>query len=98
MLKSFQESGSNMSTKVHYLHSHLDWFPKNLGDVSEEQGEPFYQDIKEMERRYQGKWSTAMLADYCWSLQIDEPHANHKIRSNTRSLENKKKRYHKSGN
>ncbi|KAM4676030.1 uncharacterized protein O3C94_008672 [Discoglossus pictus] len=26
-----------MSVKVHYLHSHLDRFPENLGDVSEEQ-------------------------------------------------------------
>ena len=52
MLKSFQELGCNMSTKVHYLHSHLDWFPGNLGDVSEEQVERFHQDIKETERRY----------------------------------------------
>ena len=51
MLKSFQELGCNMSTKVHYLHSHLHWFPENLGDVSEEQGKRFHQDMKEMERR-----------------------------------------------
>ena len=36
----------------HYLHSHLDWFPENLGDVSEEQGERFHEDIKVMEERY----------------------------------------------
>ena len=97
MLKTFQELGYNMSTKVHYLHSHFDCFPENLGDASEEQGERFHQDIKEMERRYQGKWSRAMLSDYYWSLQRDEPHAKHKKRSNTRSLEGKKKRYHRSG-
>ena len=51
-----------MSTKVHYLHSHLDWFPENLGDVSEKQEERSHQDIKEMERRYQEKWSTAILS------------------------------------
>ena len=45
MLKIFQGLGCNMSTKVHYLHSHLDWFPENFGDVSEEQGERFHQDI-----------------------------------------------------
>ena len=35
-----------MSIKVHFLHSHLDRFPENLGDVSDEQGERFPQGIK----------------------------------------------------
>ncbi|GBO40503.1 hypothetical protein AVEN_112430-1 [Araneus ventricosus] len=43
--------GCSMSLKVHFLDSHLDYFPENLGAVSEEQGERFYQDIKEIERR-----------------------------------------------
>ena len=51
MLDNFKKLGCNMSIKVHFLHSHLDYFPANLGDVSEEQGERFHQDIKEMERR-----------------------------------------------
>jgi hypothetical protein len=40
----------NMSLKVHFLFLHLNLFPKNLGVVSEEQGERFDQDIKQMER------------------------------------------------
>jgi len=24
-----------------------------------------------MEKRYQGKWNCAMLADYCWTLAMD---------------------------
>ena len=39
--------------KLHYLQSHLDKFPDNLGDVSEEQGDRFHLDIKVMEDRYQ---------------------------------------------
>jgi hypothetical protein len=39
MLFHLNRLGCNMSVKVHYLHSHLDRFPKNLGDLSEEQGE-----------------------------------------------------------
>jgi hypothetical protein len=39
MLLYFNRLGCNMSDKVHYLHSHLDRFPKNLGELSEEQGE-----------------------------------------------------------
>jgi hypothetical protein len=30
--------------------------------VSEEQGERFHQDIKEMEWRYQGRWNVNMIA------------------------------------
>jgi hypothetical protein len=46
MLFHFSRLGCNMSVIVHYLYSHLDHFPKNLGDLSEEQGETFHQDIK----------------------------------------------------
>ena len=42
MLTKYQEMGANMSIKVHFLHSHLDRFPENLGDFSEEQGERFH--------------------------------------------------------
>lgn len=38
MLTNFQALGSRMSIKVHYLFSHLDRFPENLGNMSEEQG------------------------------------------------------------
>ena len=53
LLLSLQDLGCRMSIKVHYLHSHLSEFPANLGDVSEEQGERFHQDVKVMEERYQ---------------------------------------------
>jgi hypothetical protein len=35
----------SLSLKVHFLHSHLDFFPQNLGAVSDEQGERFHQNI-----------------------------------------------------
>ena len=75
LMSSFRKLGCNMSIKVHYLHSHLDKFPENLGDVSEEQGERFHQHIKVMEERYQGRWDCIMMADYCWSLKRDLPDA-----------------------
>lgn len=71
LLKAFQNLGCLMSVKVHFLHSHIDYFPQNLGDYSEEQGERFHQDIKVMEQRYQGKWNATMMADYCWNLKRD---------------------------
>ena len=54
-----------MSIKVHFLFSHTDKFPDNLGDVSDEQGERYHEDIKIQEERYQGRWSLTMMADYC---------------------------------
>ncbi|KMQ83920.1 hypothetical protein RF55_18789 [Lasius niger] len=96
MLNHFKNLGCNMSLKLHFLHSHLDFFPDNFGDVSKEQGERFYQDIKKMERRYQGRWNAAMLADYCWCLKTDETNVTHKRRSNSRSFEEKRKRFYKS--
>lgn len=68
MCKNFKTLGCRMSVKVHFLFNHIDYFPENLGDLSEEHGERFHQDIKEFEKRYAGKWSTNFLADYCWSL------------------------------
>jgi len=32
----------------------------------EEQGAYFHQDIKTMEKRYQGRWNTNMMVNYCW--------------------------------
>ena len=49
MLQNFQVLGARMSIKLHYLFSHVDYFPENLGDVNEEQGERFHQDIRTME-------------------------------------------------
>lgn len=81
MLTAFKNLGCNMSVKVHFLHSHLDRFPENLGHFSEEQGERFHQDIRTMEERYQGHWDKHMMADYCWGLIRESPDAEHKRRS-----------------
>lgn len=86
MLISFKNLGCNMSIKVHYLHSHLDRFPVNLGDFSEEQGERFHQDLKTMEDRYQGRWDTHMMADYCWNLIRDIPSPAYSRKSHKKSF------------
>ncbi|UYV80508.1 hypothetical protein LAZ67_19000385 [Cordylochernes scorpioides] len=53
LLLSYKALGCNMSLKIHFLHSHLDFFPDNLGAVSDEHGERLHQDISSMEKRYQ---------------------------------------------
>ena len=64
MVKDFQKLGRLMSLKMHFLNSHNDYFTMNLGDYSDEQGGRFNQDIKEMEKRYQGRWDVNMMSDY----------------------------------
>ena len=78
--------GCNMSIKLHFLHSHLDKFPENLGAVSDEQGERFHQDLKTMEERYQGRWDVHMMADYVWTIKRDVPHLEHKKESKKRKF------------
>ena len=48
LLQAFHNLRCDMSVKVHFLHSHLSYFPENVGAFSEEQGEKFHQDIKVM--------------------------------------------------
>jgi hypothetical protein len=86
MLSAFHSLGCNMSIKLHYLYNHLDRFPENLGDFSEEQGERFHQDIKTIEERYQGRWDTHMMADYCWGLKRDCSDQVHARKSHKRKF------------
>jgi len=39
--------------KIHFLESHLDFFPENLSEVSDKHGERFHQDILVMKKGYQ---------------------------------------------
>lgn len=80
LLKTYKAMGCRMSLKIHFLHSHINFFPENLGAVSDEQGERFHQDIATIETRYKGRWEPAMLGDYCWFLKKEDatPHKRKK--------------------
>ena len=47
----FQRLGCEMNIKMHFLLSHLDHFLENLGNLSEEQGVRFHQNIGTMVER-----------------------------------------------
>ena len=81
LLTSLHQLGANMSIKLQFLHSHFACFPENLGDVSDEQGEHFHQDISDMEVCYQGRLNAIMFADYCWSIKRDDAGASHSRKS-----------------
>jgi len=78
LLCAYRDQQCNMSLKIHFLDSHLDFFPENLGSVSDEHGERFHQQIMTIEKRYKGKWIPSMLADYCWTLVRDTPATSYK--------------------
>ena len=72
-LTAFRNLGCDRKVKMHYQFSDMDRFPENLGSMSDEQGERFRQDLKEMETRYQGHSDAVMMADYGWNLKRDLP-------------------------
>ncbi len=53
---------------MHFLYSHLDFFPENFNAVTDEQVERFHQYIQTMETRYQGFWNESMMAYHRWML------------------------------
>ena len=86
MLTAFRNLGCNMSIKTHYLFSHMDRFPGSLGSMSDEQGETFHLDLKEMETRYQGRWGAVIMADYSWNQKRDLPVTEHSRSSKKRKF------------
>ena len=73
LVDSYEQLGCNMSLIMHFLFSHLNFFPLNCEEVSDEHGERFHQDISVMEHRYKRKWSAAILGDYCWMVKREAP-------------------------
>ena len=57
------------------------FFPENLGEVSDDYGERFHQDIMTIEKRYHDMCTSSMLADYCWTLKRDVPDAKYRRKS-----------------
>ncbi|GBO41865.1 hypothetical protein AVEN_182685-1, partial [Araneus ventricosus] len=83
MMKNFVKAMDCGGSGFQYLRlkftklSHLEFYPENLGSVSDEHGEQFHQAISNMGARYQGKWNPKMLADCFWTFKMDIPQAKH---------------------
>lgn len=72
LLGMFNEMGCRMSLKMGFLHSHLDFFPPNLGDVWAEHSKHSHQNISLMEKSCQGNINPNMIgmnAGFCSSQQ-----------------------------
>ena len=72
LMYSYEQLGCNMSLKMHFLFSHLNFFPLNCGAVSDEhRALPSRRFVDGA--RYRGKWSPALLRDYYWFMKRDAP-------------------------
>ena len=77
IILSFCQLGCKMSITFKATNH----FSENLGDLNEEQGKWFHQDLRTIEETYRGHWDTHMLAEDCWSIQHDCPGAAHNKKS-----------------
>jgi len=71
MLTAYETRGCTISLKVHFLFSYLEYFPHILGPLSDEQLEGFHQNLRMIEKRYQGKIYVNMMSDYFWIMKRD---------------------------
>ena len=76
----------DMSLKLHFLQSHWDFFPGNVGAIYDEHSERSHQDISQTGKRYSGKWNQNVLSDYCWMLVQKTPTEECKRKENSISF------------
>ncbi|GBN27359.1 hypothetical protein AVEN_102926-1 [Araneus ventricosus] len=83
MVKCSRVIGCNLSLKLHVSDSHLNFFPQNLGAISEEHGERFHQDISMFEKLFSGRWNRISypkeMVVYVWD-QDGPPPVNPEMR------------------
>ena len=89
MLISFEAQGCNMSLKVHFLHSDVNYFPENLGAYSENQVERFHKDLITIEKCNQERLHVHIIAYYYWGLKKETSNAGNRKR-NRKSIKVKK--------
>uniref|UniRef100_A0A336KP55 CSON011970 protein n=1 Tax=Culicoides sonorensis TaxID=179676 RepID=A0A336KP55_CULSO len=80
MVLKFKKCDVKVSPKLHLLINHIDRFPANLGDFSDEQGERAHQDFKNVEMRFTKKGKTSnisAMADFLW-LRMREKKTQYK--------------------
>ena len=81
LLEAYKSLGCNMSLKIHFFHSNLDYFLLKCGAVSDKHSERSHQTISTMEQKYQGRWIPSLLADYRWTLLREAPLSTYKRRT-----------------
>ena len=69
----------NRNCYIHLCQQHIQPASrKHTTTFADEHDERLHQDIAVIEKMFKEKWSTGMLAEYCWSLNQDKPEQGHK--------------------
>jgi hypothetical protein len=76
LFSSYTALGCHVSLKLHFLHCHLNLFCWKQASCLQWIWQRFQQDVFQTEKRYGGKWSPDMLADYCTILKRGHQMAN----------------------
>jgi hypothetical protein len=66
--RSYEAIGFDVSLKIRFLQSHLDFFPQITAQFVTNMESFFIEEIAVMEKRYQGNWSVKIMSIYCWSV------------------------------
>lgn len=72
LIAAFHQMGVNMSLKIHCLRNHIDFFPEDMGKITDEHGERFHQTISAIESRYQVRADERMMVDFCLPFDINK--------------------------
>ena len=62
LLQSYQKLGCNISLKIHFLHSHLDFFPENGGALSDEHEHFFH--VEEISSEMELCYARRLVLDF----------------------------------
>ena len=73
----YKAMGCNMSLKIHFLKSHLD-FSQKITAKSVANTKDFTKTLWLWKRGTKAKWTSSMLADCCWTLKRDVHEANYR--------------------
>ena len=73
LLRNYHIMRCKMSLKVYFLHSHLPFFHETLEQFQMNTVRDFTKTLLLLKKRFKRKWSTGILAEYCWLLKRDKP-------------------------
>ena len=71
--ETYKNLGCNFTHKMHLLRSHLDLFPDDIDDYSDQHGEHFHQQLQNFERNYISASKSSMLGRWCFYIANPSP-------------------------
>jgi hypothetical protein len=81
LLKTCKTIVGNMYLEIHFLNSHLDFFPENLGTVGDKNEEHFHQGISNMKSGTKASAGQVCWQTIYWMLKTDAPQTKYSKKS-----------------